>query len=147
MTKRKANPQKKSRPPHAPTKELRAAVQMLYIAGYTQEMLCGELNITLKTLRKHYRQQLDSGKAAIDAKVTQTIIAMACGGPGLGNWEKANLGAAIFYAKTRMNWQEPKQNVHHSGSIGNYDLSKLSDAELERVTKTLERAAIAGSQG
>jgi hypothetical protein len=48
-------------------------------------------------------------------------------------------------------WAE-KSEVKHSGAVGSYDLSKLSDDELERVAEAeaiLERVAISarGGQG
>jgi phage terminase small subunit len=46
-----------------------------------------------------------------------------------------------------MGWKEPKQEVGHSGAVGSYDLSKLSDDELKRVEAILSRAAISGPAG
>jgi hypothetical protein len=42
---------------------------------------------------------------------------------------------------------KPAQAQHLSGAVGTYDLSKLSDDELECVDAILSRASIGGSSG
>jgi hypothetical protein len=74
--------------------------------------------------------------------VTQSIVLMAIGGPGKGDWTKASPSMASFYAKTRMGWKDPKLDVALSGAVGHYDLSGLTDEEVERVTEILERTAL-----
>jgi hypothetical protein len=45
-------------------------------------------------------------------------------------------------------WGKPSQAVHHSGSVGTYDLSKLSDDELDRLETILGPLAFdGGDQG
>lgn len=39
---------------------------------------------------------------------------------------------------------KPRQSVEHSGSVGTYDLSKLSDDELDRLESILGPLALAG---
>ena len=84
---------------------------------------------------------------AVDALMTNSIVLMGLGGK-TPNWEKANITAAIFYAKTQMGWKEPKQEVDVSGSLGVYDPSKLrdlSDEELTALEATVARLARSGS--
>ena len=132
---------------HIPTAENRALVQTLTIAGWAHDRIGYALDIDDKTLRKHYRRELDLSKARVDAQVTQTIVMMACGGPGKGDWTKAVPSMAAFYAKTRMGWKDPKLEINHTGSIGQYDMTKLSDADLKRVTDILARAEISAAGG
>lgn len=46
---------------HEPTRELRAKVSQMVMAGYTQKKIAQELGLEcMKTLRKHYRTELDT---------------------------------------------------------------------------------------
>ncbi len=157
MTTRKATPRKRlprepssrpvGRPSHKPTAQSRILVRTLYIAGWSQEKIGPVVGCNDATLRVHYREELRTGKAQVDAMVTQTIVQMALGGKGDAeqpyDWRKAIPSMAAFYAKTRMGWAAPKQEVALSGGVGHYDMSKLTDDEVFRVTELLERAAIA----
>ena len=39
---------------------------------------------------------------------------------------------------------KPSQAIQHSGSVGTYDLSKVDDADLDRLEAILGKAAFAG---
>lgn len=47
---------------HKPTKKSRQTVEILYSAGVSEPNIAARLDITPKTLRKHYRKELDTGK-------------------------------------------------------------------------------------
>lgn len=140
-------PNPNGRPPHEPTEANRQLVKTLVVAGWNRDRIGVALDIDAETLRKYYRVELDHSKAIVDAMVTQSIIQMACGGPGAGNWEKAVPSMASFYAKCRMNWKDPKLEVNLSGAVGTYDMSKMSDDDLRRVTEILSRAEISAPNG
>ena len=74
-----------------------------------------------KTLRKHYRDELDMGETKANAQVAGYLYNAAKGG---------NVTAQIFWLKTRAKWRETPVELRHSGSIGRKDLSELSDDEL-----------------
>jgi hypothetical protein len=101
------------RPGHQPTPQTQELVRTLNIAGWNEERIAAVVGngIDAKTLRKYYRDQLDLGKAQVDAMVTQCLVLKAIGGqpiPGQPlKWREAETTAAIFYAKTRMGWKEP----------------------------------------
>jgi hypothetical protein len=57
---------------------------------------------------------------------------MATGGPRR-LWHKAVPSMTIFWLKTRMGWKETAQMQH---TVGSYDLSRLSDDDLERAFVT-----------
>ena len=99
------------------------------------------MSLDPKTLRKHYRAELDESKRDIDALMTNSIVMMGLGGEKR-DWTKANITAAIFYAKTQMGWKEPPLAIAHSGVVGSYDAEKLkdlSDEELSRLAEVLAR--------
>lgn len=123
---------KGGRPPHMPTEQSRKYVKSMLGAGLKQDAVCAVLDISENTLRKHYPRELESAEYEVHAMVGQSLVFNAIGGPK-AEWEKANMSAAIFYAKTRMGWKEPPQDVNLRGSIGHYDPSKLTDDELKRI--------------
>ncbi len=81
-----------------------------------------------KTLRKHYRDELDLGEAKANAQVAGFLFSAAKNG---------NVTAQIFWLKTRAKWRETPVELKHSGSIGGKDLSELSDEELMNMACTL----------
>jgi hypothetical protein len=56
------------------------------------------LEIDPKTLRRHYRQELDRGSVEATAKVAQSLFQMAT--------VDKNVAAAIFWMKARAGWRE-----------------------------------------
>jgi hypothetical protein len=82
------------------------------------------LGIDPKTLRKHYRDELDTGHIKATAKVAEFLFKKAT------TEGTQAVTAAIFWLKTRGGWREAPQD-HRVGVV---DVTKLSDAELERMT-------------
>jgi hypothetical protein len=72
--------------------------------GLKQPAVCAVLDISENTLRKHYPREIESAEFEVHAMVGQSLIFNAIGGPDK-EWQKANMSAAIFYAKTRMGWK------------------------------------------
>lgn len=79
-----------------------------------------------KTLRKFYREELDLGTTKANAQVAGFLFNSAKSG---------NVTAQIFWLKTRARWKETPAELRHSGAVGTYDASQLSDAELERISR------------
>jgi hypothetical protein len=81
------------------------------------------VGIDPKTLRKHYRHELDNGQAKATAKVAESLFRKATGeGP-------QSVTAAIFWLKTKGGWRETPQ----SHQVAHYDVSELTDQELEQM--------------
>lgn len=159
MAKNKPAPAKKptGRPAHEPNNQRRETVRMLIIGGYRQDSVAEVLGIDPKTLRAHYRNELNLAKSTVDAMVTMTIVKKMLGETTVTD-EKGNVSKVYdhkeaesdllkFYSARRMGWKEPKQEINHSGSVGQYDLTKLTDEELDRVESILGRAAISSGDG
>lgn len=104
------------------------------MAGYgvPEDGIARVLAIDPKTLRKHYRDELDTGAVKATAKVAEFL------------WRKATtdgpqcVTAAILWLKTRGGWREAPQA--HEVAIERRDLSKLSDEELERMIAVTQAA-------
>jgi len=115
-----------TKPPHAPTDAQRQLVQLHATVGTTQDVIADILGIDKKTLRKHYRAELDQAKSKANATI----------GGALFNKAKAgDTTAMIFWMKTRAGWRE-KQDVNHvseDGSMSPKAHRELSDDELAKI--------------
>lgn len=88
------------RPPHQPDDLLRNAVELLAGAAVPQVEICGVLRIDPKTLRRHYRRELDRGAAQVEAKLVMDLHRLASGSGGVA------LKAIQFALRARFGWSE-----------------------------------------
>jgi predicted transcriptional regulator len=86
------------RPAFEPTAKARKFVASMAALGVRHDEIATLLEITPKTLRKHFRSELDRGVIEANAKVMQTLYRMASSGK--------NTAASIFWAKTRCGLRE-----------------------------------------
>lgn len=113
---------------HKPDPALRRQVEALAAYGIPEADISGVVGIDPKTLRKHYREELDLGESKANAQVAGFLFSAAKNG---------NVTAQIFWLKTRAKWRETPLELRHSGSIGRKDLSELSDEDLMDMIHTL----------
>ncbi len=92
------------------------------MAGYgvPHEGIAVMLEIDPKTLRRHYRQELDRGSVEATAKVAQSLFQMAT--------VDKNVAAAIFWMKARAGWRERREV-----QVTTRPMQELTDAQLERI--------------
>ena len=120
-----------SRRAHQPDPSQRRQVETLAAYGIPETDISQVVNIDPKTLRKYYRAELDFGATKANAQVAGFLFNSARNG---------NVTAQIFWLKTRARWREVPAEHKHSGAVGSYDLTKLTDEELERLIATLDGA-------
>ncbi|WP_431266973.1 hypothetical protein [Dankookia sp. P2] len=89
--------------PFKPTEEQRRTVRAMSGFGIPQADIATLIEIDDKTLRKHFRRELDRGSIEATAKVAQTLFQMATSGE--------NTAAAIFWMKARAGWREKHEVV------------------------------------
>lgn len=82
-----------ARLPHEVTEKSRRLVKSMAAMGCRHDEIATLMEITPKTLRKHYRGELDRGAIEANAKVMQSLFTMATSGK--------SAAATIFWAKTR----------------------------------------------
>ena len=111
------------RPPYKPNEEHRKMVEAMSSVGVPQDEICMVLDIDPKTLRKHFREELDKAEIKANAKVAANLFRQAT------KDDFKATPAAIFWSKTRMGWKEPV-HMEHSGSL-NVNLKGMSDDELD----------------
>jgi hypothetical protein len=95
-------------------------VEYLHVGGYDEDKIAKIMGIAPKTLRKHYRDQLDVGKARIDALVMEAFITKMLGGEK-PDWQKADRDLLKYYTSRRMGWSE--SHPGEDGSVSQVSLS------------------------
>ncbi len=85
-------------PPHSPTDEQRKTVEAMSGYGIPEVDIARVLDIDPKTLRKHYRRELDTAFVHANARVAQSLFNQATAGN--------NVAAAIFWLKVRAGWRD-----------------------------------------
>jgi hypothetical protein len=104
-------------PTYSPTEEQRRTVRAMSGFGIPQTDIATLLEIDDKTLRKHFRRELDRGSIEATVKVAQTLFQMATSGQ--------NTAAAIFWMKARAGWREKHELV-----LSAKPTEEMSDEEL-----------------
>lgn len=99
---------KPGRPAFKPTDENRAMVRKLAAVGTPQKDIGTVLGINEDTLRKYFREELDTGSIRATASVAGKLYEKAIAG---------DTTCMIFWMKTRGGWRE-KSDVELSGEIG-----------------------------
>lgn len=113
-----------SRPAHKPDEAHRRQVETMAAYGIPEPDISRVLKIDPKTLRKHYRDELDLGSTKANAQVAGFLFSAARNG---------NVTAQIFWLKTRARWKETPSEHHHMGALGTFDVREMSDEALERI--------------
>ena len=85
---------------HLPDASGRRQVEALAGYGVPEKEIAGVVGIDAKTLRKHYREELDHGHTKANARVAENLYRKAT-----GDGREAVI-AAIFWLKTRAGWKE-----------------------------------------
>ena len=94
---------KGGRPKHEPTDQSRKTVEAMAAGGILQDDIAVVIGVAPKTLREHYREELDTAATKANAKIAQKATS-------------GDTTALIWWTKARMRWSE-KQDVEHSGSV------------------------------
>jgi hypothetical protein len=97
-----------SRKLYQPTAESRQLVQLHATIGTQQEVIADIIGIDAKTLRKHYREELDQSMAKANAQIAGALF---------NNAKHGDTAAMIVWMKTRAGWRET-QNLEHTGPGG-----------------------------
>jgi len=111
---------KKGMPLHKATKDRCALVELHATVGTPQAIIADILEIDPKTLRKHYRAQLDQATAKANAQI---------GGALYNKAKNGDTTAQIFWMKTRGRWRE----------TNNLNLSNEDETMMPRVIKLIAK--------
>ena len=92
---------------HKPDPSQRRQVQAMAGYGIPEADIGRVIGIDAKTLRKHYREELDTGTTKATVKVAESLYRKAIGDG------HQSVAAAIFWLKTRAHWSET-QIIEHA---------------------------------
>jgi hypothetical protein len=112
------------RPRHKPDPAQRRQVEAMAAYGIPGHDIARVVGVDPKTLRKHYRDELDLGETKANAQIAGFLFNAAKSG---------NVTTQIFWLKTRARWRETPLELRHSGSVATRDLSELSDEDLMKI--------------
>jgi len=97
------------------------------------------VGIDPKTLRKHYRDELDTGQVKANAKVAENLYRKATGEG------REAVTAAIFWLKTRAGWKET--SVHEVGGRDGQPIEvEVQEPARETLTRLLSAMAHRASE-
>ena len=114
-----ATPKSGKTKPHEPTEKTRAEVAALVSFGNTQEEIAGFIGISIDTLERYYRDELDNSVVRANAKVAAKLFRKAIDGD--------DIKAQIFWLKTRARWREKDDTPSVSDKIVEAIIDKLID--------------------
>ena len=122
-----------SRKPHTPDAKSRGEVSALCSYGIPHEEIANYLGIDAKTLRKHYRAELDTAHIKANATVGRFLFQNASGATlKEGASHSDCVRAAMFWAKTRMNWRETGETNQAEGGSYSPDSITVSIRDASR---------------
>jgi len=98
-------------PKYVPTDAHRREVLTMTGFGITQLEIATMLGISDRSLRTHYRRELDTGATEANMRVAQSLYNMA-------TRDKVP-SAAMFWLKCRAGWREPPRDVNLGGQPDN----------------------------
>lgn len=124
------------RKPFVPTAADRKMVKALATYAVPHEAIAAQVTnpqtgkaLDAKSLRKHFRDELDSGEARSKSLIAQTLFRHSTG-KGQGA-----VTATIFLAKTRLGWKEPPQRLEHTGAGGGPVKTKIETTDPIEAAK------------
>jgi hypothetical protein len=96
--------------------------------GIPSPEIAAVLGIGKTSLFKYYLAELQTSHIEANATVAQTAFKLATSGKCPA--------ATFFWLKTRARWRETNY-IEHRGAIGTYDLTKVTDADLNKLEAIL----------
>lgn len=103
---------------HKPTEVTREQIKSLLAFGITQEDVAAYIGIDPKTLRKHYREEIDKALTSANFKVAGALYKNAV--------DENNIQAQIFWLKTKGGFKETKviENIESSKASNRHFLDE-----------------------
>jgi hypothetical protein len=95
--------------------------------GVPETDIARVLGIDAKTLRKHYREELDTGQVKASARVAESLYRRAT------SEGSQSVTAAIFWLKTRANWKEASVHEVRGRNGGPIEVAEASPRDLARA--------------
>ena len=120
------------RKPHQPDPVARRQVEAMAAYGIPEADIATVIEIDPKTLRRHYRKELDTGHIKDNTRVAENLYRKATGDG------RESVVAAIFWLKTRARWKETTVN---EVTVTNDPLTRLLQDIADRGRRIYDRPA------
>jgi hypothetical protein len=114
---------------HKPTAVQRKLVEEMAAYGIPEEAIARVVAIDPKTLRQHYRDELDLGHVNANTKVARNLFTMATG------TGREAVTAAIFWLKTRAGWSEYSPTLPKPVPLGKKEQAQVDAVESAKGTE------------
>src|ERR1700722_3697261 len=111
-------------PMFEPTEDQRRTVRALSGYGVPQDGIAIHIGIDAKTLRKHFRDELDRGSVEATAKVAQTLFHLAT--------VEKNVPSVIFWMKARAGWRETVRQENTGADASPLIVKVVNYADIEK---------------
>lgn len=106
-------------PPHKTTQENKNKISALKSFGNTHEDIARYLKMSIDTLEKHYRRELDTGLMVANQEVANKLYKKAT--------KDEDLTAIIFWLKTRARWRTEDAKLMDSNEEIKKEILKLRE--------------------
>ncbi len=125
--------------PHQPTEAARRRVSTMVAFGIPQDKIAAIVGVSLPTLRKYYRAEIDIADARAQSVVAKFLFSAASGEALKSGATYADcIRSAMFWMKTRAGWKETAVQ-ELTGKDGRDLIEQMSDDELVRELACLHR--------
>lgn len=111
---------------HKPTAESRKNIKLLSGFGVLQKQIAAHFDISVDTLARHYRRELDSGIAVTVAKAAAKLYQKV---------EQGNMTAIIFFLKTRGGYSEKLDLSNEDGTLTPQITKRIFVSSREEVAR------------
>lgn len=130
---------------HRPTKETRAEVSVMAGLGIPHKDIAFKMGINPNALERYYFQELNYGSIKANTEVTGYLFSLASGRAIQRGATHADCSrAAMFWAKTRLNWQE-RTRIDVGNPEGetfkteqSVDVASLTTEQLEQIMSIID---------
>ena len=112
---------------HKPDDFHRRQVEAMAAYGVPEPSIARVVGIDAKTLRKHYREELDTGHIKATAKVAESLFRKATSDGA------QSVTAAIFWLKTRASWRETSVHELSGKSGGPIEIADPTPREVAKA--------------
>lgn len=134
-----------ARKPYEPSDKERKQVTLMAGIGLTHDQIASIIGISDETLRKHFRVELDTAEAQLNARVAQNLFNIATSD------KSGAVAASIFWMKTRAGWRETNRQEITGPNGGplqmqavTLPIDDMDEDDVEQIeavlTSALERA-------
>lgn len=105
------------------TKEATAKVKEFAQSGVTQRDIAAAISVSINTLRKHYKDELNRSRAVANQAVAGMLYEQC---------KKGNVTAQIFWLKTRGGWRESVESASTNNEVSKVDIQIVDSRKKSR---------------